>query len=240
LNSVPFVNYDFFGYLASGLVIVCAFAFIQDAQWVVAGATSPVHALLGTILVYVAGQVIATPASWFYERLLVRQILGQPEVILFNNAEAIGWKQVFFEYFEPLSPWARTTILRKAERFGIDRPGRELFHHIWSQLKDDAAIAPRLSTFLNNYGFARNMSMACLFGGLLILGDLWLGMAANPEQSFVWGWTSIALAVGLLYRYLKFYRQYTFELFMTYSKRPLENERMSRLEETPEEVTHGN
>ncbi|MGE0175290.1 MAG: hypothetical protein AB7T49_21080 [Oligoflexales bacterium] len=65
-------------------------------------------------------------------------------------------------------------------------------------------------------------------------------MATNPEQSFVWGWTAIALAVGLLYRYLKFYRQYTFELFMTYSKRPLEDEGASRLEEKPEEVTHGN
>lgn len=113
--------------MAGGLLTVCAFAFIQDAQWVVVGATSPVHALLGIILVYVAGQVIATPASWLYERLLVRQVLGQPEVILFNETGASGWKRVFFEYFEPLSPWARTTILRKAERFGIDKPGRDCF-----------------------------------------------------------------------------------------------------------------
>lgn len=59
MHSTPFVSYDFFAYLASGLLVVCTFAFIQDAQWVIVGATSPIHGLLGTILVYIVGQVVA-------------------------------------------------------------------------------------------------------------------------------------------------------------------------------------
>jgi hypothetical protein len=241
VKSIPFVSYDFFGYLASGLVVVTAFAFIQDAEWVLTGEIQPVYASLGVVLIYVVGQVVATPAAWLYERLLVKRLLGKPEALLFSEQGTKGWKKLFFEYFEPLTPGIRTSVLRKAEHYGVESPGRELFEMVWGQLKGKEALQSRLSTFLNNYGFARNMSFACLVAGLLILGDWLFGMASQPSHSITWGWASLALSVGLLYRYLKFYRLYTYELFVTYSQIPLERGGINGMKlEEQEEVAHGN
>jgi hypothetical protein len=73
-----------------------------------------------------------------------------------------------------------------------------------------------LSSFLNLYGFSRNISFS-LFLSALILG---LGVATSGSRpggvGEYAGWAALAAAVagiGMFYRYLKFYREYTVEVF---------------------------
>jgi len=69
--------------------------------------------------------------------------------------------------------------------------------------------------------FAGNMTVALLIvGGALVIGSAWLG-TAHTGQLVSPGWCaagSIAAAIGLLYRYLKFYRQYGLEVFISYAE----------------------
>lgn len=84
----------------------------------------------------------------------------------------------------------------------------------------DAPTLVRLGTFLNLYGFARNMSLATLIvaGALLagtLTGNAKTGMLIAPGW---WAVGALVASVGLLYRYLKFLRQYSVEMFVGYAE----------------------
>lgn len=87
-------------------------------------------------------------------------------------------------------------------------------------MKRDEVVRERLATFLNLYGFCRNMAMALVAVALFLAVGLVIGSAdTGPVVGPGWWLGAAALgAVGVLYRYLKFYRQYALELLVSYAE----------------------
>jgi len=87
-------------------------------------------------------------------------------------------------------------------------------------MKADAVVQGRLDTFLNLYGFCRNTMVAMLIAAACLLAGILLGTAETGLVAGPGWWVGLCLiaAVGLFYRYLKFYRQYAVELFTSYAE----------------------
>jgi hypothetical protein len=99
-------------------------------------------------------------------------------------------------------------VLEKAkEKAGIGEPDRALFLHCHSLVKREQAVLERLNAFLNLYAFCRNVSMASLLSVPLLLvgGEWWLALAA-------------AVALAMFHRYLKFFRHYTADVFVSHAE----------------------
>lgn len=75
--------------------------------------------------------------------------------------------------------------------------------------------------FLNLYGFSRNISMAGLLAAsVLIIGMISIGFSV---QKMWWVIVAIGVFIGMFYRYLKFFRHYTEEVFRAYAEMPEES-----------------
>lgn len=73
----------------------------------------------------------------------------------------------------------------------------------------------RLNAFLNLYGFSRNVSMAAL----LIVPMLIVGALTGDVAPRLWAASgALVTAVAMFYRYLKFFRLYTVEVFVNYAE----------------------
>jgi hypothetical protein len=217
MNQLPFSVYDFFGYLASGAIVITGLtvSFVGYGQ-LGEGPSLPIGIVL-VIVSYVIGHIVANLAGFLIERRLVVRRLGRPTEILVCEAQLPGWAAMLFPgYGTPLPEPTRERVRARAG----DLRGEALFFHCFAVMKHDEVVRERLATFLNLYGFCRNMALAlvavagCLIVGLLI-GSADTGPAAGPGW---WLAASVAAAVGMLYRFLKFYRQYALELLTSYAE----------------------
>jgi hypothetical protein len=221
LDKLPFSVYDFFGCLAAGflLLVGLAAAFVGSNDWQRTPAT--IVGLLLIVVAYSAGQIVANIAGYCIESKLVGRVLGRPSANLFSNARApqIAW--LFPGYYTALPTVQQTRVLSKATAAGVDDGGEALFFHCWATVKGDDAVLARLSTFLNLYGYCRNMCLTLLLVGVaLLIGTVPLS-SAHTGSLVPPGWCAFACfagAVGLFYRYLKFFRQYSLEVFTSYAE----------------------
>lgn len=224
MDRLPFSIYDFFGYLASGFVLMAslAAAFTNSDAW----QQSP-GVIVGTLFVvvaYSAGHIIANIAGYLLESKLVGSILGAPSTVLFGDGPTSRWLRVFPGYYRPLPATQSKLVLERARARGCVGPGQGLFYHCFSVAKADDPTMLRLSTFLNLYGFARNMTVALvLSAAALVVGSL-LGTASTGSLVPPGWWAAAAGlgAIGLVYRYLKFFRHYAVEVFVFYAEAPEE------------------
>jgi hypothetical protein len=216
MSSLPFSVYDFFGYLASGVVVLAGLtaAFVgygpfQESPNLIVG-------LLIVIAAYILGQIVANIAGDLIERRLVRGRLGAPTDILVGNQASPRLAKALPGYYTPLPRGVQAQVEQRAS----DRVGEALFFHCHAIMKSDPVVHGRLETFITLYGFCRNMVMALMLVALCLTIGLVLGTAeTGPEVSPGWWVAATALAaVGLFYRYLKFYRQYSLELFTSYAE----------------------
>ena len=105
MEKLPFTSFDFWSYLASGFLLLCAFdsafayGLLGRKDWNV------VEGVLAVSVAYVTGHVIASLSSLFLERGLVGKVLGRPSAGLFGKSKARKWVQKFFilsYYYEEL------------------------------------------------------------------------------------------------------------------------------------------
>src|SRR5437867_948279 len=171
------------------------------------------------IAVYVGGQLVATPAKALLEDGLVEKILKRPSVNLFLEQKPRIRGLMFPGFYAPLPSETRKRILNKAKTVGINTTGEDLFLHVRFEpaTLENAKLMERLSSFLNLYGFNRNLSfVAMLVGvGLLVAARYLPGQDA---ATWKYGLSLVVAGILLLYRYLKFFRQYSYELFNTYAR----------------------
>jgi hypothetical protein len=220
MDKLPFTVYDFFGYLASGFVLLVglAAAFVGTDDW--QRTPSTVLGLLLLVLAYSTGHVVANVSGYLVESKLVGGILGTPTTNLFRSAPPIGWRRLLPGYYTPLPREQREAVLEKARtKAGITSVSEGLFYHCFAQVKASDAVRTRLDTFLNLYGFCRNMTLAlAVVGVALVVGSVCLH-TAHTGNLVPPGWAAIgciAGSIGLLYRYLKFFRHYSIEVFISY------------------------
>lgn len=218
MKDLPFTVYDFFAYLASGCVLLWFVTYAFDLRFV--GASQSTLLLLQWIVAaYVAGHAVAHLSSAVIEATVVRRWLGRSEATLF--CETTGRARRWFPgFFTPLPRSVCDRVLARAAAAKITEPGEGLFYHCFAVVKKDAVAFGRMNTFLNLYGFARNISMACLLGVVMLaLGGLrpFLHGEAPSYGKQLLILPSLLLALIMFYRYLKFFRHYSLEMYVTFA-----------------------
>ena len=221
MKNTPFDLYDFFGYIASGILIVIGLELTIGFPEVLGRELLAFEIVALSLGVYVAGQIIATPAKWLLETIIVRRILKPPSINLMRSRDKGWWTKVWWwwlfpGYYEPLPNSVQKRILKKAKDEGLDNPvGEDLFVHIRFQdyMRTDEVLMNRLRPFLNKYGFNRNLSFTSFLFGIALMAVTGWDTSTVETKSAILALVSGAL---LFLRYLKFYRQYSYELFNTY------------------------
>ncbi len=217
--NIPFSPYDFFGYLASGFLILFAMEFILGYPLILGHSFTAVESVALLMAAYVAGQIVAMPSKAILEDLIVGRILSRPNVNLVREKRPFIRGLIFPGFYASLPSGTRGKLLEKVRNEGGNATGEDLFLHIrFSPLVlQDAKLMERLNSFLNLYGFNRNLCFAAIVVGasMFLVGQY--SRPARPEL-IRYGLTIGFAGVVLFYRYLKFFRQYSYELFNTYAR----------------------
>ena len=207
---MPLSLYDFLGYLAAGVLYMLAADQILGLKWL--GTASPPLQLqvLWLILAYAAGHANAQWASWLLERHVARRV-GAPSKTLFGATKG----RFFRHYRAPLPAATAEATLDKYERMtGLRKPGEDMFLFCFHLVKEECPQAlARLNTFVSLYGFARNLSFAAL---VLAVGFTVAAIRGAGAHSSVLAAASLVMALTLFYRYLKFYRHFSIEVFASF------------------------
>jgi hypothetical protein len=225
VDKLPFSVYDFFAYLTSGFLLLAAIDLgFFDAEHLTED-PNLVQALLAVLGAYVVGHLVANVAAFVYERLLVGRLLGRPATILFASTQPRWRRRIFPGYFSALAPATRQRVLAAAKLEGVDGPGQDLFELCYVDAQDHEARRLRMDTFLAQYGFCRNVSASALLAALgLVLARV---AADGPSRTMPWAAVAGAVAIGMFYRYLKFFRHFGVEVFAGYG-RPQPDEELFR------------
>ena len=72
-----------------------------------------------------------------------------------------------------------------------------------------------LSTFLSRYGLSRNLAFTSALVGVAFLGK---GLLCQDHDLVKYAAAALIAGVLLFYRYLKFIRLYSYELFSVYAR----------------------
>lgn len=215
IENLPFTVYDFFAYLSSGFLFLAAVDFVVEQQLILSQDTDVVSGFFWILISYITGQILASPSSWLLEREIVGKFLNTPSVNLFSERPKTWRTKLFPGYFTPLPETTQKRIQEKAEIYGITEIGEPLFIHAFGQVKSNESYIARLNIFLNMYGFSRNISFTCLISAVVIsVGSLKEG----TWDTLPWVFLAIIGSIGMFYRYLKFFRQYSYELFISYAE----------------------
>ena len=217
MKDPPFSVYDFFAYLASGFVVLLIGGYAFDVDALPEKDASSVLLLAWVVAAYVTGHVVAHLSGSVLENSLVRERLGSSATFY---ASALGWRRRLFRgYLEPLPTRVIERVLTRADM----SPDAGLFFHCWAAAKRDPVAFGRMNTFLNLYGFARNIAMACVLGVVaLSIGALRPFLAGGaPDTTKQWLIVPVVMiGIVMFYRYLKFLRLYAVELYITYAEQP--------------------
>lgn len=224
--NLPLTGYDIFGYLASGFMVLAAVEYGFDGNWLVERDWKPGGIALYVTMAYVIGHILANLSSELIGNRLGRGVLGPSEELLFKPEKKSGEKRSFWEWLfpgfhQPLPAKTQDRILKAAEPEGLNEPGRALYLHAFAVVKQDKTTLDRLNTFLNLYGFCRNLSFALLVAvAVIALSGAWhalvLGFTYPDWKKVGIGCLCVSGSIGMLYRYLKFYRHYTHEVLVSY------------------------
>jgi hypothetical protein len=214
MNGIPFSVYDFFEYLASGFLLIVALDYSRSQQWVLRDDLSVVWGLFWVIIAYITGQILAGPSAWLLERIIVGRWLMRPSTNLFRDPPNKWWARLFPGYFTPFPQAIRNKVQDKAKANGISEIGEALFINAFGQVKTDERVMARLTAFASLYGFCRNVSVACLLAASIIGIGSW---QTGAMHKLSWALVALVGSIGMFYRYLKFFRQYSYELFITYA-----------------------
>ena len=216
MDKIPFSVYDFFAYLSSGIVVIAIADYVMQLGLATRETVGPILGVMLLVVAYVLGQVIAHLSSFLLEQVFVGRILRRPSFALLGNTPR--WQPVtliFRNYFRPLPKQTQDRVAQQLRRRGYSGEGEALFLHAYAVVTASDRIQARLDDFRNQYGFARNMSFAFFVGAITIVCA---HMTFNKGALLRWAALCSGAAIILLYRYLKFFRQYSYELFLRYAE----------------------
>jgi len=216
MDKIPFDPYDFFGYLASGLLVLVGMQLALGFPQVLGHQLTLFDSAVVLLAVYVGGQLVATPAKALLEDLVVGKILRRPNVNLFEPKKPSFRGLLFPGFYKPLPPSIRKRIQDRATGEGTNSTGEELFLSVRYKpetLKNES-LMKKLDAFIGKYGFSRNLA----FTSTLVSAALfWKSYSAGDHELAKYATTALVAGILLFYRYLKFFRQYSYELFNTYA-----------------------
>jgi hypothetical protein len=214
--SIPFSVYDFFAYLSSGAVIIATADYVLNLGILRQKDVGPVWGVALIILAYVTGQIVSQFSATLLEHTLAKRILQRPSILLLGGQprnKVLKW--IFPNYHRALPANVQERVREQAAARNCSAKGEGLFLHVYPLVTKDEHLQARLDQFRNQYSFARNMSFAFMVSTTSILISHWRG--PHPIR-LRWAALAAFAATSLLYRYLKFLHQYSYELFLRYSE----------------------
>lgn len=218
MDKIPFSVYDFFAYLSSGTVLIVTADYIWELNLLKSKDASPAFSVVLVVLAYVTGQVVAHFSSLFMEQIGVQRILKRPSSLLLGEEPKLRlFRWMFPQFHRALPESTQQRVKQQALTLGCAETGEGLFLHAYATTTRDERLQKRLDDFRNQYGFARNMSFAFFVSALAIACAHWFG---HHPVHIRWALLAIFGAVTLFYRYLKFFRQFSYELFLRYAELP--------------------
>lgn len=212
MNNFPFSVYDFFGYISSGFLLISAWMFFVKKQ--LEFTDDLMTNFVFIIIAYILGHINAMPSKFFLEDLLVGKVLKKPNINLFKKNRN-WWRYLFPEYYKTLPNKQIDKIFAKSKNYHIDEPGESLFIHSFVRMKSIEDVNLRLKSFLNLYGFCRNISFSFFLIFLMIVCRY---ITIYDKNLLFWAVASFFAFIAMFYRYLKFYRLYSFEIFINYAE----------------------
>lgn len=216
MGGLPFKDYDFWAYLSSGFLFLFALDYILGTGFFAKEQWTVIQGVIAASAAYVVGHLAASVSSILFERVLVGWFLGPPRQVLFGDAKAPKLVRVLMPgYFQALPPNTRDKALEKGKALGITGPGESLFWPAYDVAKNNAVTMGRLQSFLNQYGFCRNVALVALIDAAMLAGSHWWFCA--PEENLRWAVGALVVGIGMLFRYMKFYRLYAVEIFTSFA-----------------------
>ena len=216
MEKLPFTSFDFWSYLASGFLLLCAidsafgYGLLGRKDWNV------VEGVLAVSVAYVIGHVVASLSSVLLERVLVDKRLGWPSAVLFGKSKAPKWVQKRLSYYyEELPDETRNAILANAIAAGVPESGAALFWLAYAKASGSDSTMSRPAEFLNQYSFCRNVALVSLVNACVFL---WVYLQpSGTQQQLLFARIALVVGVVLAARYLKFLRHYSIELFISFA-----------------------
>lgn len=214
-QKIPFTTFDFWAFLSAGFLVLAAVDHINGGHLLAMDKWTVVQATIAMAAAYIVGQLVASLSAWLLEKVLVGKLLGAPRMTLFGAAKAWKWvRRCMPTYFEAMPPNAQTAVLEKAQASG-PTDGDTLFWVAFAYARATPAVMGRLETFLNQYSFARNVAIAALLDAAFLY---WHYRWNNGDSmSLQLSRAALLIGGGMLLRYLKYFRQYSLELFTAYA-----------------------
>jgi hypothetical protein len=177
-----------------------------------------------TAVAYLVGQIIAIPSAAILEHLIARRVFRPPaEIILGIHTPRLRERFLagFFgiREYRPFDPGVREIIRRKlGDRLSNERGGLNsdsAYQVAFPHARSVTDSVSRMDSFLNQYGLCRNVSFAAIVASGLLAVELY----QSPSNEVRWLLTaSIALAIGLFVRFMKFYSAHACEVLRTFNK----------------------
>ena len=218
MNKIPFSVYDFFAYLSSGAVVLTTMDYVWGLGILERKEVGPVLGVALVILAYVTGQIVAQFSSFLFEHTVVKRVLRRPLTLLLGaKPRWMFFAWVFPNFHRAFPEVTQQRIKEQAASRSCTLEGEGLFLHAYSIVTVSERAQGRLDDFRNQYGFARNMSFAFLVSTIAIILTHFYG--EHPVH-LRWSILSGFAATTLFYRYLKFFRQFSYELFLRYAELP--------------------
>ena len=176
---------------------------------------APLFAVFLVVLAYVCGQIVAHFSAFLYEQTVVSRLLKRPNELLMGGTPKWFQRVMFPNFCRPLPSEVQERIAARMKAREFNGKGEGLFLHCYAVVTVNEARQNRLDAFRNQYGFARNMSFAFLVAAVGIVIGHYVGV--HPVR-LRWALLSGLASITLFYRYLKFLRQFSYEMFLRYAE----------------------
>lgn len=216
MEKIPFTTYDFWAYLSAGFLLLFVTDQVAGTGLFARDSWTTVQGVVAVASAYAVGQLVASVSSLVFERFLVEKILGYPRNVVFGYSKAPSWLRACIPgYFKSLPDESKRRALEKAKAEGLTGPGEAMFWAAYRSARADSAVMGRLDNFLNLYGFCRNTALVAFVDAALLYWSYRCN--GGPEAHLYWSWAATAVGIGMTFRYLKFFRHYTVEVFTSYA-----------------------
>jgi hypothetical protein len=220
----PFTSYEFYAYLAAGVLVIAAVDYsftgavlVNRTDWTI------VQGVFWTIVAYLSGQLTAAPSSAILEHFLARTIFTAPvEVAAGVKPQHFGDRMIAWLFanreYRPLPLGICEKIRLKASaQLNVALAtvsGEVAFNVAFPVARANADTAARLDQFLNLYGFCRNISFSAMIAVACLV---FRKSNLNDPNAIGLIAAAIVLCVGMYGRFIKFYAAYSREVLRAYA-----------------------